>query len=79
MKRFFLPIVALMAFSGYAKTNAEVKTVNVTSNVLNETESKTLEEDVWFCYLASTTTTKDLMSDDTTTTEIYHCTWYSLN
>lgn len=68
-----------MAFSGYAKTNAEEKTVNVVPTVLNETESKISEDDVWFCYLAHVDQSPPDMAGDVTITETYHCTWYDLN
>lgn len=78
MKKLFLPIAALMAFSGFAKTNDKVRTKDVVSNVLSEAESKISKDDVWFCYLATTDTSPPDMAGDTTTTETYHCTWYDL-
>ncbi|WP_232226366.1 hypothetical protein [Flavobacterium sp. ACAM 123] len=36
------------------------------------------QEDAWFCYKASETTTYNDFSDTTTITTTYKCTWYDL-
>lgn len=84
MKKLLFTAVALIAFSGFAVANNKSKTVSTSDNLQlvkeENAKSKTLEEkDVWFCYLASSTTSAPDMAGNTTTVEIYNCTWHDLS
>ena len=83
MKKLLFTAVALIAFSGLAVANNESKTVSNTEKLQltreEKTKPNTLEEkDVWFCYKISESSSYNFMTQETTITTTYHCTWYSL-
>lgn len=83
IKKLFFTAVALIAFSGFAMANNESKTVRTVENSqvskIEKIKTNNMEgKDVWFCYKASESSSYNFMTQETTITTTYHCTWYSL-
>jgi hypothetical protein len=69
----------LIAFSGVTLANNKLGSTNAVNQmkVASITDQQE-QEDAWFCYKASETTTYNDFSDTTTITTTYKCTWYDL-
>ena len=82
MKKLFFSLIATVMISTCSFANTyeieEIKEVNLIE--VNETalaDSKELiEEDVWICREVGRSTDYNFMTDETTVTITYICTWY---
>jgi hypothetical protein len=80
MKKLVFTAVSLIAFSGVALANNKLESVSEFNQlkVVSITDQQK-QEDAWFCYKASETTTYNQFDDTTTVTTTYNCTWYDLS
>ncbi|MCC9071950.1 hypothetical protein LNQ49_10190 [Flavobacterium sp. F-65] len=79
MEKRFLTSAVILTFSGLAMANnqnSKLIVLNKKELISTDKTTSSKEDEIWFCYLASTETSDPDMAGNTTTTEIHHCTWY---
>lgn len=80
MKKLVFTAVALIAFSGVTLANNKLGSTNAVDlmKVASITDQQ-VQEDAWFCYKASETSSYNPMNQETTITTTYICTWHDLS